>query len=58
MVSFNRSKFLEMCDGLLARVEAPLRSVLEQASKCVCVLCFLCRKMMFLVQTTLAADRT
>lgn len=36
MVSFNRSKFLEMCDGLLARVEAPLRSVLEQASKCVC----------------------
>lgn len=37
MVSFNRSKFLEMCDGLLARVEAPLRSVLEQASKCVCI---------------------
>ncbi|XP_044520589.1 heat shock 70 kDa protein 4 [Gracilinanus agilis] len=27
----NRSKFLEMCDGLLARVEPPLRSVLEQA---------------------------
>lgn len=26
-----------MCDGLLARVEAPLRSVLEQASKCVCI---------------------
>uniref|UniRef100_A0A8B9Z975 Heat shock 70 kDa protein 4 n=1 Tax=Anas platyrhynchos TaxID=8839 RepID=A0A8B9Z975_ANAPL len=29
--TMNRSKFLEMCDGLLARVEAPLRSVLEQA---------------------------
>ncbi|KAM9060787.1 heat shock 70 kDa protein 4 [Sarcophilus harrisii] len=27
----NRSKFLEMCDDLLARVEPPLRSVLEQA---------------------------
>jgi hypothetical protein len=30
---FNRGKFLEMCDDLLARVEPPLRSVLEQASK-------------------------
>ncbi|XP_075020589.1 heat shock 70 kDa protein 4 isoform X2 [Calonectris borealis] len=29
--TMNRSKFLEMCDGLLARVELPLRSVLEQA---------------------------
>ncbi|XP_062443734.1 heat shock 70 kDa protein 4 isoform X2 [Rhea pennata] len=29
--TMNRSKFLEMCDGLLARVEPPLRSVLEQA---------------------------
>lgn len=37
MASSNRSKFLEMCEGLLARVEPPLRSVLEQASKCVCV---------------------
>ncbi|XP_043837902.1 heat shock 70 kDa protein 4 [Dromiciops gliroides] len=27
----NRSKFLEMCDDLLARVEPPLRSVLEQS---------------------------
>ncbi|XP_040827552.1 heat shock 70 kDa protein 4 isoform X2 [Ochotona curzoniae] len=27
----NRSKFLEMCDDLLARVEPPLRSVLDQA---------------------------
>ncbi|XP_078509206.1 heat shock 70 kDa protein 4 [Lissotriton helveticus] len=26
----NRSHFEEMCDGILARVEAPLRSVLEQ----------------------------
>lgn len=34
MTSLNRGKFLEMCDGLLARVEPPLRSVLEQASKC------------------------
>lgn len=33
MASSNRSKFLEMCEGLLARVEPPLRSVLEQASK-------------------------
>lgn len=38
MASSNRSKFLEMCDGLLARVEPPLRSVLEQASKCICIL--------------------
>ncbi|PKU36888.1 hypothetical protein llap_12805 [Limosa lapponica baueri] len=30
--TMNRSKFLEMCDGLLARVEPPLRSVLEQAT--------------------------
>uniref|UniRef100_A0A674HBT6 Heat shock 70 kDa protein 4 n=1 Tax=Taeniopygia guttata TaxID=59729 RepID=A0A674HBT6_TAEGU len=29
--TMNRSKFLEMCEGLLARVEPPLRSVLEQA---------------------------
>uniref|UniRef100_A0A8C0BFC0 Heat shock 70 kDa protein 4 n=1 Tax=Buteo japonicus TaxID=224669 RepID=A0A8C0BFC0_9AVES len=29
--TMNRNKFLEMCDGLLARVEPPLRSVLEQA---------------------------
>ncbi|XP_007668484.2 heat shock 70 kDa protein 4 [Ornithorhynchus anatinus] len=29
--TMNRGKFLEMCDGLLARVEPPLRSVLEQA---------------------------
>ncbi|XP_044310187.1 heat shock 70 kDa protein 4 [Varanus komodoensis] len=29
--TMNRSKFLEMCDDLLARVEPPLRSVLEQA---------------------------
>ncbi|XP_068014997.1 heat shock 70 kDa protein 4 [Melanerpes formicivorus] len=29
--TMNRSKFLEMCDGLLARVEPPLRSILEQA---------------------------
>uniref|UniRef100_A0A7M4EM44 Heat shock 70 kDa protein 4 n=1 Tax=Crocodylus porosus TaxID=8502 RepID=A0A7M4EM44_CROPO len=29
--TMNRSEFLEMCDGLLARVEPPLRSVLEQA---------------------------
>lgn len=33
MISSNRSKFLEMCEGLLARVEPHLRSVLEQASK-------------------------
>lgn len=37
MDSSNRSKFLEMCEGLLARVEPPLRSVLEQASKWGCV---------------------
>lgn len=37
MASSNRSKFLEMCEGLLARVEPPLRSVLEQASKWGCV---------------------
>uniref|UniRef100_A0A8C0VFJ8 Heat shock 70 kDa protein 4 n=1 Tax=Cyanistes caeruleus TaxID=156563 RepID=A0A8C0VFJ8_CYACU len=29
--TMNRGKFLEMCEGLLARVEPPLRSVLEQA---------------------------
>ncbi|EPY84910.1 heat shock protein 4 isoform a-like protein [Camelus ferus] len=29
--TMNRGKFLEMCDDLLARVEPPLRSVLEQA---------------------------
>uniref|UniRef100_R4GCT0 Heat shock protein family A (Hsp70) member 4 n=1 Tax=Anolis carolinensis TaxID=28377 RepID=R4GCT0_ANOCA len=29
--TMNRSKFLEMCEDLLARVEPPLRSVLEQA---------------------------
>ncbi|KAK7821447.1 hypothetical protein U0070_015913 [Myodes glareolus] len=29
--TMNRSKFLEMCDDLLARVEPPLRSVLEQS---------------------------
>ncbi|XP_030067605.1 heat shock 70 kDa protein 4 [Microcaecilia unicolor] len=29
--SMNRGHFEEMCDGLLARVEPPLRSVLEQA---------------------------
>ncbi|XP_075756435.1 heat shock 70 kDa protein 4 isoform X2 [Pelodiscus sinensis] len=29
--TMNRGKFLEMCDSLLARVEPPLRSVLEQA---------------------------
>ncbi|KAI1234268.1 hypothetical protein IHE44_0003986 [Lamprotornis superbus] len=29
--TMNRSKFLEMCEGLLARVEPPLRSVLDQA---------------------------
>ncbi|KAL8211934.1 UNVERIFIED_CONTAM: Heat shock 70 kDa protein 4 [Gekko kuhli] len=29
--TMNRSKFLEMCDDLLARIEPPLRSVLEQA---------------------------
>ncbi|XP_036138206.1 heat shock 70 kDa protein 4 isoform X2 [Molossus molossus] len=28
--TMNRGKFLEMCDDLLARVEPPLRSVLEQ----------------------------
>lgn len=33
---FNRGKFLEMCDDLLARVEPPLRSVLEQSSKYFC----------------------
>lgn len=33
MAFSNRSKFLEMCEGLLARVEPPLRSVLDQASK-------------------------
>lgn len=36
MTSSNRGKFLEMCEGLLARVEPPLRSVLEQASKWGC----------------------
>lgn len=43
MASSNRSKFLEMCEGLLARVEPPLRSVLDQASKWggVGVLCML-----------------
>nr|AAH03770.1 Heat shock protein 4 [Mus musculus] len=29
--TMNRGKFLEMCDDLLARVEPPLRSVLEQS---------------------------
>ncbi|XP_062358586.1 heat shock 70 kDa protein 4 isoform X4 [Cinclus cinclus] len=29
--TMNRGKFLEMCEGLLARVEPPLRSVLDQA---------------------------
>uniref|UniRef100_A0A8C5XYH5 Heat shock 70 kDa protein 4 n=1 Tax=Microcebus murinus TaxID=30608 RepID=A0A8C5XYH5_MICMU len=29
--TMNRGKFLEMCDDLLARVEPPLRSVLDQA---------------------------
>ncbi|KAB0388340.1 heat shock 70 kDa protein 4 [Muntiacus reevesi] len=29
--TMNRGKFLEMCDDLLARVEPPLRSILEQA---------------------------
>ncbi|CAO2642960.1 Heat shock 70 kDa protein 4, partial [Lemmus lemmus] len=29
--TMNRAKFLEMCDDLLARVEPPLRSVLEQS---------------------------
>ncbi|KAH0629749.1 hypothetical protein JD844_012087, partial [Phrynosoma platyrhinos] len=29
--TMNRSKFLEMCEDLLARIEPPLRSVLEQA---------------------------
>jgi len=44
MASSNRSKFLEMCDGLLARVEPPLRSVLEQASKCTRILYPACRR--------------
>lgn len=33
---FYRGKFLEMCNDLLARVEPPLRSVLEQTSKYFC----------------------
>lgn len=58
MASSNRSKFLEMCDGLLARVEPPLRSVLEQASKCMRVLYSAYRKAIHNTSFLLGVDRT
>lgn len=33
LLCFDRGQFEDMCADILSRVEAPLRSILEQASK-------------------------
>lgn len=38
LFSYTRGQFEEMCADILARVEAPLQSLLEHASECYCTL--------------------